>query len=346
MSLENTSACTKPGRALQTRKEIMQQKRSLFGPLLLIAVGVIWLLIRSGTIPQSNLWALTYIWPFLLIAAGLGLILRPYWAYTSILMDVLIIGGIFLSVYYAPQMGWDKPSGMFTYTFSQEGNDFYVGPSEKGSGNMETQTRQVSGFDRISVEYPAKVNISQGSTETLTVEADDNVLPGLKTEVKGKQLRIYYKSTDGKHVNPSKAPVITIQVKDLSALDFSSAGESTIDGLETKNLDVSLSGAGSVKLSDIAVTNLSMNLSGAGSATASGTADDLSVVISGFGSFNGKELKSSTADVNISGAGGATVWAEDTLDATISGAGSVTYYGSPEVTKQISGVGGINHAQK
>ena len=50
----------------------MQQKRSLFGPLLLIAAGVIWLLIRAGTIPSSNLWALTYIWPFLLIAAGIG----------------------------------------------------------------------------------------------------------------------------------------------------------------------------------------------------------------------------------------------------------------------------------
>jgi hypothetical protein len=87
----------------------MQQKRSLFGPLLLIAAGVIWLLIRAGTIPQSNLWALTYVWPFLLIAAGIGLILRPYWAYTSILMDILIIGGLVLSILYAPQLGWDHP---------------------------------------------------------------------------------------------------------------------------------------------------------------------------------------------------------------------------------------------
>ncbi len=324
----------------------MQQKRSLFGPLLLIAAGVIWLLIRAGTIPQSNLWALTYIWPFLLIAAGIGIILRPYWAYTSILMDVLIIGGIVLSIMFAPQMGWNQPSGMFTYTFWNEGENFYIGQSEKGSGNMVTQTREVSGFDRVSVEYPASVLISQGDTEALTIEADDNVLPGLKTDVKGSELRIYYKSTDGKHVNPTKLPVITITVKDLSALDFSSAGESTVDGLEAKNLDVSLSGAGSVKLNNISITNLSLNLSGAGSATASGTADDLSVNISGLGSFNGKDLKCSTASVNISGAGGATVWAEDQLSATISGAGSVSYYGSPEVSKQISGVGGVNHVQK
>ena len=48
----------------------MEQKILLFGPLLLVAVGVIWLLVKSGTIPSGNLWALTYIWPFLLIVAG------------------------------------------------------------------------------------------------------------------------------------------------------------------------------------------------------------------------------------------------------------------------------------
>jgi len=324
----------------------MQQKRSLFGPLLLIAIGVIWLLVRSGTVPSSNLWALTYIWPFLLIAAGIGIILRPYWAYTSILMDVLIIGGIVLSILYAPQLGWNQPSGMFTYTFSQEGENFYMGPSEKGSGTMVTETRKVSGFDAIQVDYPARVLISQGGTESLKIEAEDNVLPGLKTEVKGKELRIYYKSPDGKHVNPTKMVVITIMVKELSALNFSSAGEATVDGLKSDELSVSLNGAGNVKLNDIAVNSLDVNLSGAGSTTASGTADDLSLNISGFGGFNGKDLQSSTVSVNISGAGSATVWAEDTLNASISGAGSVSYYGSPEVSKQISGVGGVNHVQK
>jgi hypothetical protein len=322
----------------------MQQKRSLFGPLLLIAAGVIWLLIRSGTIPESSLWALTYIWPFLLIAAGIGLILRPYWAYTSILMDILLIGGIFLSILYAPQMGWDKPSGMLTFGVQSE--DIFMGNSIRGSGNVVTQTRDVSGFNSIQVDYPARVLISQGASETLKIQAEDNVLPGLKTEVKGNELRIYYKSQNGQHVNPTKLVVITITVKNLSALDLSSAGESVVDGIHSDDLSVSLDGAGNVKLNDIAVKKLDVNLSGAGSTAASGTADDLVVNISGFGGFNGKELKCSTVSVNISGAGSATVWAEEQLTAMISGAGSVSYYGSPEVTKQISGVGGVNQVRK
>lgn len=322
----------------------MEQKRSLFGPLLLIAAGVIWLLVRSGTIPASNLWALTHIWPFLLIAAGIGLILRPYWSYTSILMDVLIIGGIVLSIVYAPQMGWDQPSGMLT--FGVESEEMFVGPSVRGSGNVATETRDVSGFDSVQVDYPARVLISQGASESLKVEAEDNVLPGLKTEVKGDVLRIYYKSQDGEHVNPTKMAVITITVTDLAALDFSSAGEAVVEGVQSDDLSVSLDGAGNVKLNEIAVKDLSVNLSGAGSTTASGTADNLSLNISGFGSFNAKDLQCSTVSVNISGAGSATVWAEQQLSATISGAGSVNYYGSPNVSQQISGVGDVKQLGK
>ena len=319
----------------------MEQKKSfsLFGPLLLIAAGVIWLLIRAGTIPSSNLWALTHIWPFLLIAAGVGLLLRPFWKYASILVDVIIIGGLVLAIVYAPQLGWNTPT---MFTFSGNGEPFF-GPGVSGSGNVVTETRKVSSFDAISVEYPAQVSIKQGNTESLKIQAEDNLLPNLKTEVKNGTLEIFYKKTGDKHVNPTKPVVIIITVKDLAEVDFSSAGELTINGLKTDNLDVSLNGAGNVELNEINVKKLSVDLSGAGSTTASGTADNLDVNISGFGDFKGADLHSKTANVIISGAGSATVWVDDELDAEISGAGSVDYYGSPVVSKQVSGVGGVNH---
>jgi len=319
----------------------MEQKRSfsLFGPLLLIAAGVIWMLIQAGSIPSSNLWALTHIWPFLLIAAGVGLMLKPYWKYASLFVDVIIIGGLVLAIVYAPKLRWNSPT---MFTFSENGEPFF-GPGVSGSGNIVTETRKVSGFDAISVEYPAQVLIKQGNTESLKIEAEDNLLPDIKTEVKNGTLEIFYKKTGDKHVNPTKPVVITINVKDLKEVNFSSAGELTIDGLKTDNLDVALNGAGNVELNEIAVKKLSVNLSGAGSMTASGAADDLDVNISGFGDFKGADLHVQTANVTISGAGSATVWVDDTLDVEISGAGSVDYYGSPDVSKQVSGVGGMNH---
>lgn len=322
----------------------MEQKRSLFGPLVLIAAGSIWLLIQSGTIPSSNLWALTHIWPFLLIAAGIGLILRPFWAYSSILVDILIIGGVVMAIFFAPQMNWDRPSMMVSW--NGDGEPFF-GPGVRGSGNLTSERRDVEGFDSVRIDYPAQVLISQGNEESLEIEAEDNLLPGLQTEVRGSELRIYYDSEDGEHVNPTKSVTITITVQELNSINFSSAGELIVNGLEANNLDVNLSGAGNVELNDIAVRGLDLNLSGAGSATASGSAEDLNLNISGFGDFNGEDLEGQTANVNISGAGSATVWVEEDLDATISGAGSINYYGSPDnVRKQINGVGGINHVER
>jgi hypothetical protein len=317
----------------------MEQKRSLFGPLLLIAIGALWLLIKSENIPYSNLWALTHAWPFLLIAAGIGLLLRPCWSYTAIVVDVFIIGGLVLAIVYAPQLKWDNPS-LIPMISSDE---FYFGPGEPSSGNVVTQTRDVSDFLTVKIDYPAQVFISQGDTESVKIEAEDNVMPNLQTEVRNGQLRIYYKVEEGKHINPKKTVKITIVVKDLKDVEFNSAGELTIAGLKTDSLDVSLSGAGNLKLDNILIMNLSVGLSGAGSMTASGTADNLDLSISGFGSFDGKELYGKTANVTLSGAGSATVWVDRELTAEVSGAGSVNYYGSASVTKRINGIGGVNH---
>ena len=265
----------------------MGQKRSLFGPLLLIAAGIIWLLVKAGTIPSGNLWALTHIWPFLLIAAGLGIILRSYWSYASIALDVLIIGGAALAIFFAPQLGWSRPP----MTFIGSDGDWFVGPSERGSGRIVTETRQVSGFDEVELSYPAEVLIQQGNTESLEVEADDNLLPNLKTQVRNGKLEIFYRREDGKHVNPTKTPKITIVVKDLSDVDFNSAGELTIEKLKTDNLGVSLSGAGNLNLEDIQVKGLGVNLSGAGSVTASGSAEDLDMNISGFAGISTVRLR-------------------------------------------------------
>lgn len=320
----------------------MEQKRSLFGPLLLIAAGVIWLLISSGTIPTSNLWALTHIWPFLLIAAGVGLILRPFWSYTSIVLDVIIIGGAVAAIFFAPQMGWnDAP-----LSFVIGDNRFYVGPTERGSGTMITETREVDNFHAIEVSYPAEVFISQGTRQSIKIQADDDVLPGLQTRVRDGRLEIFYKVNDGKAVRPTETVRITIVVTDLDAVDFESAGELNIEGVEADSLSIAVSGAGNLEMNEITVKDLSVVLSGAGSMSAAGTADHLSLVISGFGSFDAKDLQSKTADISLSGAGSATVRVDDNLNAQISGAGSINYYGSPQVTKQVSGLGGVTQASK
>ena len=316
----------------------MERKPSLFWPLTLISAGAIWLLVSAGKIPSENLWALTHFWPFSLIGAGVGLLLRPYWKYSTLVMDVLIVGGAVLAIWFAPQLKWDGPTMIGVFG----DGEVYFGPGEPGSGKVIVQTRDVSNFHAIDVSYPGEIIITQGSKESLEIEAEDNVLPGLKTQVRNGTLEIFYKPEKDKHVNPTKPVKITIVVKKLDDVQFSSAGTMTIDGVKTDSLDFSLSGAGKVEVNDIETKDLSIDLSGAGSMDASGATDRLDINISGAGSFNGGDLHSQTASVNISGLGSATVWADDDLDANVSGMGSVNYYGSPDVSKNVSGVGGVN----
>jgi len=252
---------------------------------------------------------------------------------------VLIVGGAVVTIIFAPQLGWSNPS---IFSLLQNGEPYW-GPGEPGSGKVVTETREVKDFLALQVDYPAQVFIEQGDAESVKIEAEDNVLPGLKTETRNGVLDIFYQSENGRHVNPTRTVKITIVVRDLADVKFSSAGELTLHGLETDDFGLALAGAGNITLENINVQNLTVGLSGAGSITAGGTADDLDLRISGFGDFKGAELHNQTAQVSISGAGSATVWVDTGLTAAVSGAGSVNYYGSANVTERISGLGSVTH---
>jgi hypothetical protein len=315
--------------------------RSIFWPLVMIAAGVIWILIGIGTIPRANLWALSHTLPYLLIVLGFGLILRAYWRFAGILVSLLVVAGAVLAVVYAPQLGWnDAPSwGWDLWDFGPDASGAVA-----GSGVVKTESRQAADFNAISVEYPAEVTIRQGSSESLEIEAEDNLLPQLTAEVRNGTLYLENSERNWRErVNPSEPVLISITVVDLNKVQFPTAGKMEIEGLETDSLTVSVSGAGDVTLTDLVAGDLEFSLSGAGNIAADGESESLQLQISGLGNFNGGDLQSQDAGIQISGAGSATVWVEGTLDASISGAGSIDYYGDPNVNERISGVGSVSN---
>jgi hypothetical protein len=212
----------------------------------------------------------------------------------------------------------------------------------KGSGAIVTDTRKVPAFDAVSLEYPAKVIIRQGRTESVTLKGDDNLLPQILTDIEDGALRIDTGERDwNDRVNPSQPLEIEITVGDLKQVRFPSAGSLTVEKLNTDSLEVIVSGAGDIELRDLDAGSLDVVLSGAGSVEADGVVEELSVRISGAGEFEGGDLHSQFADAHISGMGSATVWVDRELDASISGAGSVNYYGGPTVDEHISGAGSV-----
>jgi hypothetical protein len=193
------------------------------------------------------------------------------------------------------------------------------GPSISGSGRMSSETRNVSGFSKVSLGGSGRVVIEQGGAESLTVTGDDNLLNQIETEVRGGTLELREKN--GVRLSPSQDIVFKVTMKKLDALDISGSGVAEAKGLQNAKMKVEISGSGEV--------------------SAEGTADDLDISISGSGRFRGDGLKSKRTRVEISGSGSALVASSETLSADLSGSGSIEYVGDPQLRQNISGSGSI-----
>ncbi|HEX5808920.1 MAG TPA: head GIN domain-containing protein [Anaerolineales bacterium] len=217
-----------------------------------------------------------------------------------------------------------------------------------GSGNVQTETRNPGAFEAIAIEYPgAEIIIEQGDNETVEIEADDNLLPQLSTEVLSGTLTIKNVETDwNAMVNPSKPMKIHITVKDLNTIVLSApVGDLEVNDLQASTLNLVVSGGAQVKLNGLQADLLDTVLSGAGDIQASGKTNEIKLILSGLGSFNAADMESKKADIELSGMGGATVRVEEELAATITGAGSIQYFGNPHVEQSVNGAGSVKPAE-
>lgn len=209
-----------------------------------------------------------------------------------------------------------------------------------GSGKVINETRDVSGITGVTFSAPGYLTITQGDAESLTIQAEDNVIPTITTRVTDGVLDIAL--ADGTNLKTTSMIQYTLVVKDLSAIQNDGAGFVTVNGLSTREFAFKSSNAGSAKLAGITATALTVDLTGAGAFEISGSADSLALTSSGSTAFTGANLAVKTATVTISGSGDASVNASDTLEATLSGDGNLKYAGTPKLTENVTGAGKIS----
>lgn len=198
------------------------------------------------------------------------------------------------------------------------------GSSIQGSGNIKTETRTVSGFDRVEVSGDAKLIVDQGETENLTITSDDNLMGYLTSDLDGSRLILATKS--GSFLKPTAPITYKLTVKKLSAIGAS--GSVTIDAkdIQTDSLTVAVSGSGEVSIS--------------------GESNEQKIAISGSANYKGEGFNTKDASISISGSGKAVLAVSKRLDVEVSGAGEVRYIGDPTITKNISGTGIVEPLSK
>jgi hypothetical protein len=211
---------------------------------------------------------------------------------------------------------------------------------EQGSGNVVTETRPVSGFDKVLLNGIGDVTLVQGDVESLEIEAEDNVIEQISTEVKDNTLEIRF---DKKTVIPTKSVKFRLTMPNIHSLETQGVSNIQSDQITTDHLQISISGTGNVDIDHLNAEQLTINISGAGNLTARGKVREEKVSLSGAGNFTGDDLETQTARITISGLGRVTAWVTEQLDVTISGTGGVEYYGTPQISQQISGLGNLRH---
>lgn len=212
-----------------------------------------------------------------------------------------------------------------------------------GSGNVVQERRDVRGFSAVHFAGAGELNIRQGKEESLSIEADDNILPYIRSDVEDGKLMIGFRR--GVWVSTSSPIRYTLMVKELDALELSGSGKAHAGPLRSQDLRIHLSGSGEIRMDALDADTLKADISGSGNMEIPGKINLQEIRISGSGRYHAPDLESQSADVTVSGSGDCTIRVDQNLSAHISGSGSVEYYGNPTVNKRVSGSGRVRRLE-
>jgi hypothetical protein len=100
----------------------------------------------------------------------------------------------------------------------------------RGSGQLATESREVSGFAKVELSGTGELTIKKTGTESLTISAEDNLLPRLTSEVSNGTLILGAKPNTS--ILPTKPITYSVTVKELTGRAVSGSG-----GIQAPNHD-------------------------------------------------------------------------------------------------------------
>lgn len=214
----------------------------------------------------------------------------------------------------------------------------FAKPKEKGSGNIITQQSTISSFDAINVTDGLNVIVTMGEKEDITIQADDNLMEHIITEVENGNLKIYA----AKNINQENIRIDVVAVE-LSQLQASAAANLKITNtVKTELFNCEVSSAANIELM-IQTESLSVSASSSGRMKLKGRVDEANLSASSAGMIDAKSLVTENCTAQASSGGEVAVEVTGDLNALASSGGTINYIGNPTIqNKEISSGGNIN----
>lgn len=207
------------------------------------------------------------------------------------------------------------------------------------------EERKLSAFSEITLRMSGKVHLKQGNNQVVSVKGDQSTLDKLVTEVRDRKLVIRFKTESMFSSSWKPGPVdIFITIPEIDKLLVLGSGSIVAEGLiNSRIIDLTLSGSGDIDLGDLKTDKVTILLSGSGNVTLAGkaAASELKGTLSGSGNIKAKDFNADDVNVKIAGSGNCYITANKNLTARIAGSGSVFYRGNPAIDQSITGSGKV-----
>lgn len=213
------------------------------------------------------------------------------------------------------------------------------GPGVNGDGNVITETRKVtSEFEKISVSKGIDVILTQGNTLSIVVEADQNLLDVITTELDedNNTLRI----SSNQNIKSSASKKVILTVKNLSSIRTTSGSYVfSENALNTDKLSISSTSGSHIDL-NIEANTLKLNTTSGAGIEISGATENLSIDATSGSYIRANNLKAQST--TASATSGASIFVNTTkeLKASATSGASIKYEGNPEKVNKNSGVSG------
>lgn len=209
-----------------------------------------------------------------------------------------------------------------------------------GNGKAASETRNTGEFNAIRLDGSMALKLRQGSTPSVVVHGDSNLLPLIETVVeRDKSLQLRWKR--GVSVRSHASVYVEVVAPQVHAVASAGSGDIEIDTMRVPRLSLSIKGAGDLRAKDLASDELAISIAGSGDLKLSGQSTRLTIEVSGSGDIDAGELRSDDVTIGIAGSGDAVVHASRKLVANIAGSGDVRYSGDPSVQQSIAGSGSV-----
>ena len=204
--------------------------------------------------------------------------------------------------------------------------------------NGATRNFGITGFDRIRVDGPYRVRLTNGVAPFATASGGAAAIDRIAIEMMGRTLVVRTNPSWGGYPGKDRGPVeINIGTHELSSATLNGSGLLQIDRVKGLNFQLSVQGSGAAEIAYADVDNLRVALAGTAGAIVAGRAGKLTAAVRGISSLDATGLSAKDADIGAEGP--ATVKAQVGGDAkiTASGTATVSLAGNPACLVTVTG---------